>query len=46
MKDFKWMNGYTGEVFYTLYDAIKEIFIDAIRNKKCRTVKMFKLVRL
>lgn len=46
MRDFKWMNACTGEVFYTLMDAIKTMFLDIIRCEKCRTVEMLHIVRL
>lgn len=40
------MNGYTGEVFRTLKDAIITTIKDFVRVKACRTFKMFNIVKL
>lgn len=46
MKEFKWINEFTGEVFYTLGEAILTVFSDMVHCDKCRTPEMFQIKRL
>lgn len=43
---YKWMNLETGEIYTSLFIALKNIIKDIKRYKKCRTLKMFKLKKI
>lgn len=41
--EFMYINDYTGELYTSLFHAIKTIISDMIHFPKCRTIKMFKI---
>ena len=45
MSKYPWMNAYTGEVNETLWKAIKAAMSNFIHYPKCRTLKVFKIVK-
>lgn len=44
--DYKYMNKCTGEIYKSVSHALKTIISDMAHYKGCRTIKMFKVVRI
>ena len=40
-----WINDYTGEIYSTIWEAVKTIISDFLYFPKCRTWKMFSISR-
>ena len=45
MKKYKYMNMYTGELYYSILHAVVTILIDMVRLPQCRTTAMWRIVR-
>lgn len=42
---FKYINVYTGELYHNLNHAVTTIVRDMIHYPKCRTIKMFAVIK-
>lgn len=45
MKEPKYMNQFTGELYYNIWHAITSVVADMIYFKSCRTVEMLHITR-
>ena len=45
MKEPKYMNQFTGELYYNIWHAITSVVADMIHFKPCRTVEMLHITR-
>lgn len=46
MKEYKYINDYTAEIYTSLWHAFKTIIHDMKYYKDCRRIKMFKIKRI
>lgn len=46
MKNYKYINDYTGEVYTSLWEAFKTIIHDMKYYMDCKTIKMFKIKKI
>lgn len=43
MKEFRYINNYTGELYISIYHALKTVIMDFFRVPACRTLKLFSI---
>jgi len=45
-KECKYMNEYTGVLYFSLFHAVRSIISDMIHFPKCRTLKMWRISKV